>query len=125
MSNYISTILNIDSTDRILYPKHVYELTNNFENKSILFTKDSNNLLFTLNDHKFSVNDNIVVNNVKGKEFNLSEMYIARRTYPMKADNYVRMHGRANMSEGGGFPDVVNVAELKAITIQLVPPSFE
>jgi bleomycin hydrolase len=45
----------------------------------------------------------------KGKEFNLSEMYIARRTYPMKADNYVRMHGRANMSEGGGFPDVVNV----------------
>lgn len=45
----------------------------------------------------------------KGKDFNFSEMYIARRAYPMKADNYVRMHGRTNMSEGGGFPDVVAV----------------
>lgn len=45
----------------------------------------------------------------KGKDFNFSEMYIARRAYPMKADNYVRMHGRSNMSEGGGFPDVVAV----------------
>ncbi len=45
----------------------------------------------------------------KGKEFNLAEMYIARKAYPLKADNYVRMHGRANMAEGGGFSDVVNV----------------
>ena len=45
----------------------------------------------------------------KGKDFNFSEMYIARKAYPMKADNYVRMHGRTNMSEGGGFPDVVAV----------------
>lgn len=45
----------------------------------------------------------------KGKDFNFSEMYIARRAYPMKADNYVRMHGKTNMSEGGGFPDVVEV----------------
>jgi bleomycin hydrolase len=45
----------------------------------------------------------------KGKEFNLSEMYIARKAYPLKADNYIRMHGRANMAEGGGFSDVVHV----------------
>lgn len=45
----------------------------------------------------------------KGKEFNLAEMYIARKAYPLKADNYLRMHGRANMAEGGGFSDVVNV----------------
>ena len=45
----------------------------------------------------------------KGKDFNLSEMFIARKAYPLKADNYIRMHGRANMAEGGGFPDVVNV----------------
>lgn len=45
----------------------------------------------------------------KGKEFNLAEMFIARKAYPLKADNYIRMHGRANMAEGGGFPDVVNV----------------
>lgn len=45
----------------------------------------------------------------KGKEFNLAEMYVARKAYPLKADNYLRMHGRANMAEGGGFSDVVNV----------------
>jgi bleomycin hydrolase len=45
----------------------------------------------------------------KGKEFNLAEMYIARKAYPLKADNYLRMHGRTNMAEGGGFSDVVNV----------------
>jgi bleomycin hydrolase len=45
----------------------------------------------------------------KGKDFNLSEMYVARKAYPLKADNFVRMHGRANMGEGGGFSDVVHV----------------
>ncbi len=45
----------------------------------------------------------------KGKEFNLSEMFVVRKTYPLKADNYVRMHGFNNMAEGGGFPDVLNV----------------
>ncbi len=45
----------------------------------------------------------------KGKDFNFSEMFIARKAYPLKADNYLRMHGRNNMAEGGGFPDVVNV----------------
>lgn len=45
----------------------------------------------------------------KGKDFNFSEMFVARKAYPMKADNYVRMHGRTNMAEGGGFPDVVQV----------------
>ena len=45
----------------------------------------------------------------KGKDFNLSEMFVARKAYPLKADNYVRMHGRTNMGEGGGFPDVIQV----------------
>ena len=45
----------------------------------------------------------------KVKDFNLAEMFVARKAYPLKADNYVRMHGRANMGEGGGFSDVINV----------------
>ena len=45
----------------------------------------------------------------KGKDFNLAEIFVARKAYPLKADNYVRMHGRANMGEGGGFSDVINV----------------
>ncbi len=45
----------------------------------------------------------------KGKDFNLSEMFVARKAYGMKADNYMRMHGRTNIGEGGGFPDVMSV----------------
>lgn len=45
----------------------------------------------------------------KGKDFNFSEMFVARKAYPLKAANYIRMHGRNNMAEGGGFPDVVQV----------------
>ncbi|WP_343667323.1 C1 family peptidase [Chitinophaga sp.] len=43
--------------------------------------------------------------NNKGKGVNLSEMFVVRRMYPLKAANYVRMHGKANFGEGGGFPD--------------------
>jgi bleomycin hydrolase len=45
----------------------------------------------------------------KGNQFNLSEMFVARKSYPLKADNYMRMHGKTNLGEGGGFPDVLNV----------------
>jgi len=45
----------------------------------------------------------------KGKDFNFSEMFVARKAYPLKADNYVRMHGKANIGEGGGFSDVIHV----------------
>lgn len=41
----------------------------------------------------------------KGKNLNLSEMFVVRKMYPLKAANYVRMHGKANFGEGGGFPD--------------------
>jgi len=41
----------------------------------------------------------------KGKDVNLSEMFVVRKMYPLKAANYVRMHGKANFGEGGGFPD--------------------
>jgi bleomycin hydrolase len=45
----------------------------------------------------------------KGKEFNLSEMFVVRKTYPLKAQNYLRMHGNNNMAEGGSFPDVLQI----------------
>jgi len=44
----------------------------------------------------------------KGK-MNLSEMYIARRTYTLKADRFVRMMGKTNFGQGGAFHDVMNV----------------
>lgn len=45
----------------------------------------------------------------KGKDLNLSEMFVVRKAYPMKAQNYIRMHGKNNLGEGGGFPDVLAV----------------
>lgn len=45
----------------------------------------------------------------KGKDFNLSEMFVVNKVYSLKADNYIRMHGKTNFGEGGGFPDAINV----------------
>ncbi|MCK7558713.1 hypothetical protein MKQ70_28470 [Chitinophaga sedimenti] len=42
---------------------------------------------------------------MKNANLNLSEMFVVRNMYPLKAENYVRMHGKANFAEGGGFPD--------------------
>src|SRR3954469_11049011 len=38
----------------------------------------------------------------KGSDYNLSEMFIVRKVYPLKAENYIRMHGKTNFGEGGG-----------------------
>lgn len=46
-----------------------------------------------------------LLHNGKGQGLNLSEMFVVRKMYPLKAANYVRMHGKANFGEGGGFPD--------------------
>lgn len=43
-----------------------------------------------------------------GKELDLSEMFIARNSYPHKASQYVYMHGMANFGPGGQFHDVLD-----------------
>ncbi|MBS1647103.1 MAG: aminopeptidase [Bacteroidetes bacterium] len=43
----------------------------------------------------------------KTKEVKLSEMFVVRKTYPLKAQNYIRMHGSAQFAEGGEPTDVV------------------
>jgi len=40
------------------------------------------------------------------KPANLSEMFIARNAYIGKAENYLRMYGHFNFSEGGAFHDI-------------------
>jgi bleomycin hydrolase len=37
---------------------------------------------------------------------NLSEMFVVRQSYIDKADKYVRMHGKSNFGQGGGFWDI-------------------
>lgn len=51
----------------------------------------------------------------KSKTLNLSEMFVVRKTYDLKARNYIRMHGKTNFAEGGGFPDVLNVVRTYGI----------
>ena len=36
----------------------------------------------------------------------LSEMYIVRKAYEMKAEKYIRMDGKSNFGQGGGFVDI-------------------
>lgn len=43
--------------------------------------------------------------------FDLSEMFIVRHTYPMKAEKYVRYQGMANFGQGGQAHDVFHVME--------------
>jgi len=42
-------------------------------------------------------------------EHDLSEMYFVRKAYEMKADKYVRMHGKTNFGNGGLAMDVMQV----------------
>ncbi len=42
------------------------------------------------------------------EEIDLSEMFVVRFTYPHKALNYIRMHGRANYSQGGQSHDALD-----------------
>jgi bleomycin hydrolase len=43
------------------------------------------------------------------KEYDLSEMYIVRKTYDNKAERYLRMHGKINFAGGGEPNDVSDV----------------
>lgn len=38
---------------------------------------------------------------ISGEKLDISEMYIARKIYLEKAENYLRYHGKANFSQGG------------------------
>lgn len=42
-------------------------------------------------------------------ELDLAEMFVVRHTYPRKALNYIRLHGKANFEEGGQSHDVFNI----------------
>ena len=57
----------------------------------------------------------------KGKpEFDLSEMWIVRHTYPAKAEKFMRLHGNLNLAAGGSFEDVLWVMRNYGIVPQEV-----
>lgn len=40
------------------------------------------------------------------EQIDLSEMYVVRKAYQLKAEKYVRLNGNINFSEGGSFQDI-------------------
>lgn len=48
-----------------------------------------------------------VMRNKKIKDVRLSPMFVVRKTYPRKAEQYVRMHGNSTFAEGGEPTDVI------------------
>jgi bleomycin hydrolase len=57
-------------------------------------------------------------------EFDLSEMYVVRHTYPHKVLNYIRLHGTANHSQGGQSHDVLDQIRRYGIVPEAVYPGM-
>jgi bleomycin hydrolase len=61
----------------------------------------------------------------KGKgEYDLSEMYIVRTSYDMKAEKFVRMHGMINFDAGGAFNDVTYIVKHQGIVPEEAYPGL-
>ncbi len=56
--------------------------------------------------------------------YDISEMYIARRAYEMKAENYIRFHGKTQFDEGGQAHDVLAVIKKYGFVPQTVYPEI-
>jgi len=70
----ISSLINIDSSFRELYPKHIYGSTaQKLSNNPITFVKDSDIITIKHNNHNFIKNDNIIIQNVIGDTYILNE----------------------------------------------------
>lgn len=54
------------------------------------------------------------------KEVDLSEMWILRNAYTLKAEKYVRYHGMSNFGEGGQAHDVMNIIKKYGIVPQSI-----
>lgn len=82
MSNYISSIINIDSMNRNKYPKHIYETSYNRDNDiSLELLKDDKILSIKYNNHNFNINDNIVITDIKPvTKILLNSLYLIENT---------------------------------------------
>jgi len=61
---------------------------------------------------------------MKGKVYDLSEMYVVRCIYPLKAENYIRLHGNATFSSGGQSHDVLIAIREKGLVPEIVYPGL-
>ncbi|HDL18681.1 MAG TPA: aminopeptidase [Bacteroidetes bacterium] len=59
------------------------------------------------------------------EEMDLSEMFVVRNTYPLKAQNYIRLHGNATFGEGALSHDAINQIRLYGIVPENVYPGLK
>ena len=57
-------------------------------------------------------------------EFDLSEMFVVRNAYPLKARRYIRNHGAANFDQGGQSHDVLDVIRRCGIVPEAAYPGL-
>ena len=58
-------------------------------------------------------------------DYNLSEMFVVRSTYPLKAEEYVRHHGKYQFGPGGQAHDVLKVLDTYGAVPYSVYPGLE
>ena len=56
------------------------------------------------------------------EEIDLSEMFIARQTYPIKAQNYIRLHGNGTFGQGSLSHDAINQIKKYGIVPENIYP---
>jgi hypothetical protein len=67
-----STLINIDSAYRNIYPKHIYQSNGNtLPNNPLSFTQDSNIININYPSHQLNNGDNIIIQNVVGISRNI------------------------------------------------------
>jgi len=62
---------------------------------------------------------------IKGEEYDLSEMFIVKHTYPVKAVNYVRYHGNTVFGAGGQAHDATDVIREYGIVPEIAYDGME
>jgi len=57
-------------------------------------------------------------------ELDLSEMFFVRNVYPVKAQKYIRYHGKSNFTMGGQAHDVTEVIKLNGMVLEEAYPGL-
>jgi len=87
--HYKTRLLNIDSTYRNKTPKNIYTTNNiSLPNNPIIVTKGSNIVQINYPNHKFNINDNIIIQNVIGKSKTLANSIFFFNNFSYMFINY-------------------------------------
>ncbi len=116
-----SGVVSAKEKDTGEYPELKFEVTHKVEHTSIK-SQGRTGTCWSFAAVSFLESEII---RLTGNETDLSEMYIARMTYPRKAEKYVRLHGRNNLSQGGQAHDALDTIKTSGIVPEKVFPGLK